>query len=106
LDELGISYIHLKNLAPPPDMRRQQQALDQAGGVKKRARRRLGQSFVKAYEETVLAGFDARSFADQVGAATVLALFCVERDPDACHRSLLARHLAGAFGLEVKHVVP
>ena len=109
LDELGIAYSHFKNLAPTPEVRRQQQTVDQAGGVKKRARRRLSPAFVEAYEATVLADFDAQAFLDEVtadAAVAVLALFCVEREPEACHRSLLAGHLARTLELEVKHVLP
>ena len=42
LEELGIAYVHFKNLAPPLEVRRRQQTVDQAGGVKKRARSLCG----------------------------------------------------------------
>lgn len=106
LDELGIAYLHLKNLAPPPAVRIRQQEVDVAEGVKKRARRHLGQAFVEAYETMVLADYDARTFLDEVGSARVVALFCVEREPEACHRSLLATHLGHSLSLDVKHVLP
>ncbi|WP_407643935.1 hypothetical protein [Enemella dayhoffiae] len=38
-----------------------------------------------------------------VGAA---ALFCVERDPEACHRSLIAQRLAEQQGVTVGHLRP
>ena len=31
---------------------------------------------------------------------------CVERDPEACHRSLIAERLAANYGLEVNHLRP
>ena len=34
------------------------------------------------------------------------ALFCVERDPEACHRSLIAARLADEYGLPVVHLRP
>ena len=34
------------------------------------------------------------------------ALLCVERDPEACHRSLIAERLYAEFGLEVVHLRP
>jgi hypothetical protein len=34
------------------------------------------------------------------------ALLCVERDPEACHRSLVAAELAHEFGLPVAHLFP
>ena len=36
----------------------------------------------------------------------VPALFCVERDPEACHRSLIAARLAERYDLEVDHIRP
>ena len=30
------------------------------------------------------------------------ALLCVERDPEACHRSLIARRLADQYGITVR----
>nr|MBA3379353.1 hypothetical protein [Chloroflexia bacterium] len=35
-----------------------------------------------------------------------IMLFCVERVPAACHRSLLAERLAGDLGVEVMHILP
>src|ERR671929_14069 len=34
------------------------------------------------------------------------ALFCVERDPEACHRALVAARLAERLGVEVTHLTP
>jgi len=34
------------------------------------------------------------------------ALLCVERDPEACHRSLVAQRLAERHGVEVVHLRP
>ena len=31
---------------------------------------------------------------------------CVERDPEACHRSLIADRLAKEYGVEVIHLRP
>jgi hypothetical protein len=33
-------------------------------------------------------------------------LFCVERDPEACHRSLIAERLADEYGLSILHLRP
>jgi uncharacterized protein (DUF488 family) len=106
LAELGIGYAHLKHLAPTPEVRRQQQLVDMASGVQKRARNQLSQAFIEAYETTILADFDTQTFLDQVGSAAMLALFCVEREPEACHRSLLAGKLALSLALNVEHVSP
>ena len=34
------------------------------------------------------------------------ALLCVERDADACHRSIIAQRLAAEYGMPVLHLVP
>jgi uncharacterized protein (DUF488 family) len=31
---------------------------------------------------------------------------CVERDPEACHRSLIAERLAAEHGVAVSHIRP
>ncbi len=38
--------------------------------------------------------------------AGVAALLCVERDPEACHRSLIAQRLAGQHNINVEHLRP
>ena len=34
------------------------------------------------------------------------ARFCVERDPEACHRSIVAERLANDHGVSVGHLLP
>jgi hypothetical protein len=51
--------------------------------------------------------FDAAEFVASLGEGIeTIVLFCVERAPAACHRSLLAERLAGDLGAEVMHLVP
>jgi len=107
LAELGIRYLHVRELAPSPALRQRQAAADKAEGVAKRKRAALGELFVTAYREERLAAFDSREFVEQLGPnARVVALFCVEREPAACHRSLLAERLQGDLGVEVVHLTP
>ena len=42
----------------------------------------------------------------ELPAGRATALLCVERDPEACHRSLIAERLATEHGVEVTHLVP
>ena len=37
---------------------------------------------------------------------TICALLCVERDPEACHRSLIAERLQSEHGAAVIHLRP
>jgi uncharacterized protein (DUF488 family) len=107
LGVVGIDYIHRKDLAPTQEIRRQQQEADRAGGTKKRDRNRLSPIFAEAYRTTILKEFDAKAFIDELDPETqVVALFCVEREPEACHRSLVADYLAQEVGLELEHIRP
>jgi len=36
----------------------------------------------------------------------IAALFCVERDPEACHRSLIAQRLAEQHRVTIEHLRP
>ena len=107
LAELGIRYLHRLDLAPPAAVRRQQAAADTAAGVTKRKRTELSPTFIALYEAEVLAPFDPQSLRDDLPPdAAVIALMCVEREPTACHRSLLAGQLGRTWGVEVTHLIP
>jgi uncharacterized protein (DUF488 family) len=107
LRDLGIRYIHIKELAPSKEIREKQKHEDEMLGVGKRTRTALGDAFIQAYEQECLSHFDSGQFLKNVGEdAQVIGLFCVERDPDACHRSLAAKHLACDLGLHVEHIRP
>jgi len=102
LAELGIRYLHFKELAPSTDVRSAQYAVDRAEGVGKRQRRVLSPAFADAYCRERLERFDSADFVAGLGPEVrVVALFCVEREPAACHRSLLAARLAADLGVEV-----
>lgn len=103
----GIRYRHRPDLAPGRALRGQQAQADKAQRTAKRQRQALSPDFVAGYERERLASFDSRSFLAELGPeARVVALFCVEREPAACHRSLLAQRLADDLGLPVQHLTP
>jgi uncharacterized protein (DUF488 family) len=106
LAEMGIRYVHLKELAPPSELRSQQLAVDHEANLGQRSRQRLGEAFIQGYNESRLTEFDLPGFLREVGDSEVLCLFCVEREPEACHRSLLANHLAEQLGITVQHILP
>ena len=104
---VGIRYFHCIELAPGLEMRRLQTNADEVSGIAKRNRAVLSPEFVEAYRREQLANFDSSAFLAQFGSdATKVALFCVEREPAACHRSLLAERLALDLSLEVEHLLP
>jgi uncharacterized protein (DUF488 family) len=107
LADAGIRYAHARELAPPQSVRDAQAAADRSLGLAKRARTELSESFVAAYRRECLCTFNAAHFADGVcGGAARPVLFCVERDPAACHRSLLARAIGDQLSVPVLNLSP
>ncbi|MDX1415225.1 MAG: DUF488 domain-containing protein [Candidatus Promineifilaceae bacterium] len=107
LAQMDIAYVHRKDLAPSKDIRQRQYAEDKANKIAKRKRTELGSAFKNAYAEAVLSDFDPRSFSDELPPdARVVALFCVEKEPAACHRSLVAHKLQQGLDLPVEHIMP
>lgn len=107
LAELGIRYLHYIDLSPSTELRKRQEAADKQGHTARRKRALLSPQFVLGYEQSVLACFDDAAFVASLGPeAHVVALLCVEREPAACHRSLLAAHLHEKLGVPVHHITP
>ena len=107
LKELGIRYLHFKELAPSEETRALQTREDHEHKIARRKREQLGQPFITSYKRECLAHFDSHAFLDRLGPETrIFALFCVERVPQACHRSLVAARLVNDLGLNVKDITP
>ena len=107
LAEMGIRYRHLQDLAPSQAVRARQEAADKASKTAKRQRTALSDTFIAAYEAEILSQFQPQSLLDALpDNAQTIALFCVEREPTACHRSLVANKLAEVYQLEVEHLLP
>jgi uncharacterized protein (DUF488 family) len=102
LADAGMGYLHRKDLAPTTELRHLQYAEDARVGVGKRSRVELAQSYVDRYLAEIL---DQADLADLPGDG-VAALLCVERDPEACHRSLIAARLEAEHGVRVVHLRP
>jgi hypothetical protein len=49
---------------------------------------------------------DLDALVDELPGEGLAALLCVERDPEACHRSLIAERLHDGYGLPVSHLRP
>jgi len=105
LTNAGIAYRHERGLATPMSLRKLQYAFDEKQHVGQRHRHLLSPAFRAAYGEQVLDRFDMKAMLDSLPAeAKTIALFCVEADPEACHRSLAAGELHREFGLPVRHL--
>ena len=94
LESLGIKYIHIKELAPTSSVRNKQKEEDLSRNIQKRKRERLGHAFINAYEKEILSYFNFDNFIKSLKASHKnIVLFCVERNPEACHRSIITNHL-------------
>jgi uncharacterized protein (DUF488 family) len=101
-----IGYSHHKELAPTTELRHLQYAEDDRLGVGKRSRAALAPAYVEGYTREILDRADLAAVLDEMPESGTTALLCVEHDPEACHRSLLAAALAREFGLPVAHLYP
>jgi uncharacterized protein (DUF488 family) len=105
LDEAGIPYRHVLELAPTQEIRSAQYALDASAGVAMRQRAGLSPAFVEGYERLLDGAEATAALASIREEATRPVLFCVERVPEACHRSLAAERLPGG-AVPVRHLLP
>jgi len=105
LAEAGIGYEHRRDLAPSTAMRQLQYREDARKGEGKRSRTTLAAGYVRDYTAEILEPADLSSLAE-LAAEHRPALLCVERDAEACHRSLIAARLEREHGCEVRHLLP
>ncbi len=106
LAEAGIAYEHRRELAPTTELRQLQYREDDRLGVGKRSRSELAPEYARRYREEILDHVDLTPVAESLSEDGVTALLCVERDPEACHRSLIAERLAIRHGVTVSHIRP
>ena len=106
LADADIDYRHVKELAPTTELRELQYAEDARQGVGKRSRVELAPEYVARYTREILDGFDLGTLAAALPSNGAAALMCVERDPEACHRSLIAERLASEHDVDVVHLRP
>ena len=102
----GIDYRHHPELAPTTELRQLQYAEDDRRGVGKRSRAELAPAYRERYLAEILDRADLGAVAASLPADGAGALFCVERDPEACHRSLVAERMAANHGVSVTHLRP
>jgi uncharacterized protein (DUF488 family) len=106
LDNAGIDYRHHQELAPTTELRHLQYEADARHGVGKRSRMELAPEYRERYPSEILDRVDLGELVDALPAEGTAALMCVERDPEACHRSLIAERLEAEFGISVVHLRP
>ena len=96
----------MKDLAPTTELRRLQYREDDRQSVGKRNRVALPPEYAARYTREILDPFDLGALVAQLPVDSTTALFCVERDPEACHRSLVAGRLRAEHGLPVTDLRP
>jgi uncharacterized protein (DUF488 family) len=96
----GIVYQHVPELAPTTSMREAQYEADAAKGEGKRSRTVISQAYAERYTHEILDHADLDKLVRFIGRSTP-ALFCVEREAAACHRSLVAARLARDYDFRI-----
>ena len=101
LEQAGIQYRHVPELAPTSELRQLQYREDDRLKVGKRSRVELAEEYRRRYLDEVLDQVDLRAFLESLPDNATSALLCVERDARACHRSLIAARLQAQAGVAV-----
>jgi uncharacterized protein (DUF488 family) len=105
LEQTGIAYSHMKELAPTTELRQIQYREDARLGEGKRSRTSLAPEYARLYTEQILNPLDLGPIVNWIGDSSA-ALLCVERDPEACHRSLIANRLEQEWGFDARDLRP
>ena len=106
LAQAQIAYEHHPELAPTTELRQLQYAEDARQGVGKRSRRELSAEYTRRYTTEILDSADLTPIVAALPDSGIAALFCVEHDPEACHRSLIAQRLAAQHRVTIEHLRP
>jgi uncharacterized protein (DUF488 family) len=104
--DAGIGYRHVKALAPTTELRHLQYREDDRQGVGKRNRITLAAAYAERYTREILDPFDLGALVADFPRHAATALLCVELDPEACHRSLVAGRLRADPRLSVSDLRP
>ena len=101
LEQSGIEYRHLPELAPTTELRQLQYREDDRLKVGKRSRIQLSDEYRRRYVNEVLDQVDLGRVLESLPDNATSALMCVERDAPACHRSLIAACLHARFRVPI-----
>jgi len=99
LGSLSIKYVYELGLAPTHEIIELQNHFDETHKVQRRKREELSTVFKTNYENRILSNFDMEEFMKNLEKAgsKKTVLFCVERSPDACHRSLVTNKMKKTY---------
>ena len=91
LAQARIAYEHHPELAPTTELRQLQYAEDE---------------YTRRYTTEILDRADLTPIVSELPSSGTAALLCVERDPEACHRSLIAQRLTEQHRVTIEHLRP
>ena len=91
LSNSGIDYQHRRDLGTPPELMRQ--------------RRDTGHYEIEAYANYLDENLEAVARAAEAVTGQVIAILCYERDPELCHRTVVADRLARLIGARIEHLM-
>ena len=107
LAQRSIAYRHIIDLAPDREMLALQHAADAGARILLSQRTELAPEYLARYVPQILDRFDFDALATTLAGFRAPVLFCIERIPQACHRSLVAPRLARALAIDdVIHLIP
>ena len=106
LADASIAYEHHPELAPTTELRHLQYTEDDRQGVGKRSRHELAAEYTRRYTTEILDNVNLTPIVSALPSSGTSALLCVERDPEACHRSLIAQRLVDQHGVTIEHLLP
>lgn len=101
LEQAGIQYRHIPELAPTTELRQLQYREDDRLKVGKRSRVELAEAYRSRYLREVLDQVDLGTVLESLPDDAVSALLCVEDDARACHRSLIAMRLQAQYRVPI-----
>ena len=107
LAELSIKYLHETALTPTPEIIKLQDKFDTEHKIQRRKREELTDVFKTAYKNKILSKFDIGQFVKDLEKSDTkkLVLFCVEKLPGACHRSLVTDRIKESYpGIRIFHL--
>jgi uncharacterized protein (DUF488 family) len=95
LDEAGIAYIHMKALGTPKLGR-------------EAARKGDTKTMTRIFEAKMVEPESQLALAETADLAkrSRTCIMCLEHDWRACHRAIVARHIAQDFGIKPEHLAP
>lgn len=109
LEELKILYLYAASYAPTKELREIQKQQDKDDKVLKRDRAQMSDNFVNEYIKNVIEPNHVENLVEEVielsgNSAPRFCLFCVEAEPEACHRSIVAGEIALKIGTYICHL--